>query len=230
MSWLSNFLASSIGQKVVMSLTGLFLILFLLVHLVGNLQLLYDDGGTAFNIYANFMKSNPLIKIVSYGLYFFILLHSIQGIVLWRKNRAARGTDRYAVNSSHGTSFASRNMAWLGIVIFIFLVIHMWQFWYPVMTGGVDLVPIEHDGHIKEVKNLYALVALAFKEWWYVLFYVVSMIIVGFHLYHGFESSFQTIGWNHKRFSNLIRAIGIVYAMAIPLGFALIPVYFYFFK
>ncbi len=229
MSWFSNFLSSSIGQKVVMSLTGIFLILFLIVHLAGNLQLLIDDGGEAFNVYAQLMTTNPLIQIISFGLYVFILLHTIQGLLIWRNNRAARKV-RYAVRGKSAYSPGSRKMAWLGIIIFVFLVIHMWQFWFQMKIGALDMVLVEHDGHIIEVKNLYAPVAFAFSQWWYVLFYVVSMIVVGFHLFHGFQSSFQTLGWGHKRFSNIIKVIGIFYSIFVPLGFAVIPVYFYFFK
>ncbi|MEZ5057263.1 MAG: hypothetical protein R2879_09520 [Saprospiraceae bacterium] len=121
MSWFSHFLTTSIGRKLIMSLTGLFLILFLVVHLVGNLQLLLDDGGEKFNMYAHFMTQNPLIKTISYSLYAFILIHAFQGFALWRKNRNARGVG-YAVNNTRavGTSaFASKNMGWLGTVIFI---------------------------------------------------------------------------------------------------------------
>ena len=227
MGWLSNFLASSIGQKLVMSLTGLFLILFLLVHLVGNLQLLNDDGGQSFNLYAYFMTTNPLIKATSIGLYFFILLHAIQGMFIWRKNRTSRD-ERYAVKSRSTSTFASRNMGWLGIIIFVFLVIHMWQFWFKMKIGALDL--IEYAGHEGVVKDLYTPVALAFSQWWYVLFYVFSMVIIGFHLIQGFQSSFQTLGLNHKRFSNLIKGFGLIYSIAVPLGFAIIPIYFFFFK
>ena len=229
MSWLSNFLTSSIGQKLIMSLTGLFLILFLLVHLAGNLQLLYNDGGEAFNIYAEFMTTNPLIKTSSYGLYAFILLHAIQGILIWRKNRAAR-SDRYAVKSRSTSSFASRNMAWLGIIIFVFLILHMWQFWFQMKFGSLPLAAYDHDGHLKEVKDLYTPVAYAFGQIGYVIFYVFSMIVVGFHLLQGFQSSFQTLGLGHIRFSGLVKFFGIVYAILVPLGFAIIPIYFYFFK
>ena len=159
MSWLSNFLASSIGQKLIMSLTGLFLIIFLLVHLVGNLQLLNDDGGQAFNVYADFMTTNPLIKTISIGLYVLILLHTIQGIVIKRKNVTSR-LDRYAVSSRSTSTFASRNMAPLGIIIFVFLVIHMWQFWYKMKLGILDPVAVDIDGNVKDVQNLYTPVEL----------------------------------------------------------------------
>jgi len=227
MSWLSNFLASSIGQKLIMSLTGLFLILFLVVHLVGNLQLLADDGGQSFNLYAYFMTTNPLISTVSWGLYILILLHAIQGMYIWRKNKSARNGS-YAVKSRSTSTFASRNMAWLGIIVFVFLILHMWQFWFQMKIGTLDL--IEYTGHENAVKDLYTPVAVAFSKWWFVLFYVFSMLVVGFHLFHGFQSSFQTLGLSHKRFSNLIKVFGVIYSIVVPLGFAIIPLYFYFFK
>ena len=106
----------------------------------------------------------------------------------------------------------------------------MWQFWFQMKIGAVEMVPLEFDGHEKLVKDLYTPVALAFSQWGYVLFYVISMIIVAFHLLQGFQSSFQTLGLGHKRFSNVIKAFGVLYAIVVPIGFAIIPVYFYFFK
>ena len=223
MSWFSTFITSSIGRKLVMSLTGLFLIIFLVVHLIGNLQLLIDDGGEKFNLYAKFMTTNPLIKTTSYLLYAGILLHAIQGIIIWRKNATAR-SDRYVVKSNETTTFAARNMAWLGIVIFIFLMIHMYQFWLQMKLGNLPMANIEG----KEVKDLYTIVAAAFSNPMYVVFYVLSMIVVGYHLVHGFQSAFQTIGWNHPKYSPIIKGIGVAYAIVVPLLFAVIPVYFYF--
>jgi len=111
MGWLLRFLNSSIGQKITMSLTGLFLMLFLVVHLAGNLQLLHDDGGEAFNAYSYFMTHNPLIKVISYANYFFILYHAYRGISLWLQNRAARGKTKYAAQYTRQREIASRNMA-----------------------------------------------------------------------------------------------------------------------
>lgn len=133
-NWFSRFITSSIGQKLIMSLTGLFLIIFLIVHLIGNLQLMSDDGGQAFNEYAYFMTHNPLIKTVSYGLYAFILLHAIQGIMLWRRNKSARGGEGYAVKvnrvAGNNSRVSSVYMGALGTVILIFILIHMYQFGY----------------------------------------------------------------------------------------------------
>ena len=198
--WITKFLTSSIGRKLLMSLTGLFLITFLAVHLIGNLQLLIDDGGQQFNVYAKFMTTNPLIKTVSYGLYFFIILHAVQGIMIWMKNRSARGS-RYAVSNRVSSSFASRNMGPLGVIILVFIILHMFQFWFKMKTGA--LATVVYDG--VEMNNLYAPVAEAFSQWWYVVIYVVSMIIIGFHLIHGFQSAFQTLGLNHKKYTPLIK-------------------------
>lgn len=212
-----------------MSLTGLFLIIFLLVHLIGNLQLLIDDGGEKFNLYGKFMTTNPLIKTVSYGLYFFILLHTVQGIILMINNRKARNS-RYAVYAAKAISpspTASRYMGPLGVVILIFILIHMWQFWFQMKTGALDLVT--YSGN-EAVKDLYTPVAYAFSQWWYVVFYVISMVVIAFHLSHGFQSAFQSLGINHRKYSPWIKNIGIVYSILIPAGFALIPIYFFLFK
>ncbi len=225
MSWLSKFFTSSIGQKIVMSLTGLFLITFLVVHLVGNLQLLYDDGGRKFNEYAYFMTSNPFIKTISYSLYAFILIHAFQGLALWRQNLAARD-NRYAVGTTQNTNFAARNMAWLGIFLFIFLLIHMYQFWFQMKIGALEMV--SYDGLDHSVKDLYTPVYDAFKNIGFVAFYVFSMIVLALHLWHGFQSAFQTLGLRHSKYSPIIEGIGSIYSLLIPFGFAIIPIYFFF--
>ena len=225
MSWLINFFTSSIGRKIIMSLTGIFLILFLTVHLIGNLQLLIDDGGEQFNLYAKMMTSNPLIKMISYGNYFFILLHAAMGIVLWLQNKNAKGS-RYAVQAKN-TSMASRNMAWYGIVILVFIIIHMGQFWFKMHFGDL---PAETYGVVTGVKNLYIPVATAFSNIGFVIFYVLCMVIIGLHLSHGFQSAFQSLGLNHKKYTPIIKALGTGYSILIPLGFAIIPIAFYFLR
>lgn len=226
MSWFSRFLTSSLGQKLVMSLTGLFLILFLVVHLLGNLQLLYNDGGEAFNVYAYFMVNNPLIKTISYSLYAFILIHTIQGLMLWSRNRAARGAQGYAVKRTmavNTSAMLSSRMGWLGVIILVFLIIHLVQFWLK-MKMGVLPVTVTMEGAIPD---LYTAVAEVYKNVWFVIFYVVCMIVVGMHLWHGFQSAFQTLGLNHKKYSPAIRFIGKAYSILIPAGFALIPIMMY---
>jgi succinate dehydrogenase / fumarate reductase, cytochrome b subunit len=222
MNWFTNFFSSTIGRKVVMALTGLFLILFLVVHLIGNLQLLNNDNGQSFNIYAQFMTSNPLIIVISYVNYAFILIHIVWSIILTRRNRSARGPEGYALNknSSHWTS---RNMGILGTFIFIFLVIHLRSFWYEMHWGGIPTATYEG----AEYKNLYAVVDTAYSNIWFVLLYVVSMALLAFHLFHGFGSSFQTLGLNHIKYNPVIKFVGVAFAVVVPALFALIPIYMY---
>jgi len=205
-----------------MALTGLFLILFLVVHLIGNLQLLKSDEGQSFNIYAQFMTTNPLIVVISYVNYAFILIHIIWSIILTRRNRQARGPEGYALNrnSSHWTS---RNMGILGTFIFIFLVIHLRSFWYEMHWGGIPTAT--YDG--EQYKNLYAVVDKAYADIWFVVLYVVSMALLAFHLFHGFGSAFQTLGWNHVKYNPLIKFVGVAFAIVVPALFALIPLYMY---
>jgi len=224
MKWLLNLFNSSIGQKLIMSLTGLFLCSFLLIHLIGNLQLLYADGGKAFNSYAYFMTNNILIKTVSWGLYAMILLHAIKGILMALNNRKAGGGNRYAVSSNENASWTSKNMAILGSWVFIFIGIHMAQFWGQMHFGDMALVNI--DG--VQVKELYGIVVAAYENPLIVVFYVVSMFMIGAHLWHGFGSAFQSLGIRHNKYTPIIETVGKVYSVLIPGAFAIIPIWMYF--
>lgn len=210
-----------------MGLSGIFLILFLTVHLTGNLQLLYQDEGEAFNSYAYFMGHNGLIQFISKGNFALILLHAIIGIYLWVRNKAARGTERYAVQKTRAVNthpgFA-KNMWFLGIIIFVFIAIHLYQFWFQMKFGELGMV--SYNGQ-EPVKDLYSLVKLTFTNLPFVLFYLFCMIIIGFHLWHGFQSAFQTLGVNHPKYSPFIRLLGKIYSVAIPFGFAIIPIILY---
>jgi succinate dehydrogenase / fumarate reductase cytochrome b subunit len=226
MSWFTNFLTSSIGQKFVMSLTGLFLILFLAIHLIGNLQLMNDDNGVAFNLYTYFMTHNPLIKIVSYVLYISILVHAIQGWLLWAKNRAARGSQRYIVQKvrTTGTSaFASTRMGALGTIIFVFILVHLYQFWLQLKLDALPYVEIEG----QKYKDMYWIVAQTYENAGFVAFYVISMIVIAFHMWHGFQSAFQTLGLEHKKYTPAVKLIGKLYSVIVPALFALIPVWMF---
>lgn len=226
MKWLVDFLfRSSIGRKVVMSLSGLFLIAFLVVHLLGNLQLLADDDGRQFNLYAYFMTHNPLIKTVSYLLYLTILLHAVQGIALASANRKAKGRT-YAVSSNAPISSFSKYMIHFGMIIFIFLGLHMYQFWLQMKMGNAPVVSYPGTDH--PVQDLNALVVEAFANPYYVVIYVLSMFALGLHLWHGFQSAFQTLGLNHPKYNGLIRMVGKMYAAAVAVGFAVIPVILFF--
>lgn len=237
MGWFKRFLTSSIGQKIIMSLTGLFLIVFLVVHLIGNLQLLpflnhdlLEEPGRQFNEYTLFMTTNPLIKTISIGLYVFILIHAIQGIVLAINNRKARGAQKYAVKVTRKAnkgimSAGSNHMALLGTLIFAFIGIHMGDFWFQMKVGALETVRYEN----VVMSNLYTAVYASFKQWWIVAFYVFSMVVLSFHLMHGFWSAFQTLGLHHKKYTPFIKAVGVVYSIVVPALFALIPIYYFFF-
>ena len=226
MGWIKDFLTSSIGKKLVMSLTGLFLILFLLVHLLGNLQLLASDGGESFNIYAHFMSSNPLIKIISLGLYAGILLHVIQGFMIAISNRQAKGSN-YAVSTYVNGSWMSKNMALLGTLVLFFLCVHMGDFWVKVRFLDV-LDKVSYPGIDYEVEDLYARVNIAFQNVWIVVIYMVGLIALGLHLLHGFQSAFTTLGLQHKKYTPFIKGLGFAFSILVPIAYAMIPLYMYF--
>ncbi len=218
--WLINFLNSTIGRKLLMALTGTFLILFLFVHLIGNLQLLIPDNGKTFNEYAYFMGHNKFIQVVSFGNFFFIVLHIIVSIVLTIANQKARPV-AYAYQAKNPkSSSASRQMMILGSIILLFLVMHLAHFWAKSKFGG--LTEIELTGGVKG-HDLYAATVDVFKQWWIVAIYVVCMIGVAFHLLHGFQSAFQTFGLNHQKYTPIIKSVGIGFAILIPFLYALIP-------
>jgi len=233
--WIIKFLTSSIGRKLVMSLTGLFLILFLTVHLIGNLQLLWNDGGEAFNSYAYMMTHNPLIKLISLGNYFFILLHAALGILLYFQNKSAKGT-KYAVSSKASATWASKNMALLGTLVLAFIFIHMGDFWFRMKMeqnwnpegDWLNMYDSKTLGH--PVVDLYERVSYRFEQLWIVVTYLIGLAVLAFHLSHGFQSAFQTLGLNHKKYTPIISGLGKAYSILIPLLFALIPLYIYFTK
>lgn len=223
MKWMIELFSSTLGRKLIMALTGLFLITFLLVHLIGNLQLLKDDGGHAFNVYAEFMSTNPLIQTVSKVNLFFIVAHVMVSLMLTIKNRKARGSEGYAVGNPNASIWSSRNMGILGTIILVFVVIHLKDFWAQMHWGGLPTV--DYDG--KQVRNLYALVDEWFHVGWYVGLYAFCMVGVAFHLWHGFASAFQTLGLNHLKYNGLINFAGKTFSIVVPVLFALIPIMMY---
>lgn len=224
MSWVTKTLSSTLGRKLIMALTGLFLILFLTGHVSGNLLLFQSDGGQAFNIYAKFMTTNPAVKLLSYVTYISIIGHVIYSIFLTRANKSARPVDYTNSNSSKSSSTASRNMGILGTIILIFLVIHMQTFWYQMHWGEVPFVT--YDG--EEYKDLFSIVTFAFQNELMVIGYVLAMVFLSFHLSHGFASAFQTLGLSHKKYSPAIEVLGKFYCILVPILFASMPIYIYF--
>ncbi len=223
MSWVTKSFNSTLGQKLLMSLTGLFLILFLIGHVSGNMLLLKGDGGQAFNEYATFMTTNTGVIILSYLTYLSVIGHVVYAIILSSKNKSARPVKYDTNKSSSNSTWSSRNMGVLGTIILIFLVIHLQNFWYEMHWGGIPKVTYESGVH----KDLFTVVTTSFSELWIVGLYVVSMIFLGFHLYHGFASAFQTLGLNHKKYTPAIKFIGSAFAIVVPALFALMPIFLY---
>ncbi len=249
---------SSLGKKLIMALTGLFLCTFLIVHLGGNLLLFKHDDGFAFNVYANFLTHFPPIEVVAYILYLCILVHALYALILTVINRKARPVG-YAVQAKSDASWSSKNMGLLGAVLLLFIVIHMSDFWFRYKFGGsmtykeyrTDLssgvtqsvefsptspnfensVQTQNNYEIVRVKDLHARVQESFSQLWYVIFYVIAMVAVSFHLLHGFQSAFRTLGWVHRKYTPIVEFIGTwFFAVIIPLGFAAMPVVYYFTK
>ncbi|MDX1684388.1 MAG: succinate dehydrogenase cytochrome b subunit [Saprospiraceae bacterium] len=229
MNWLVKFFTSSIGRKVIMSLTGLFLVTFLIVHLAGNLQLLYDDEGKAFNIYAHFMSTNAFIQFIAKGLYLFIILHTIQGLMIWSQNRSAR-SEKYAVTSREKSLWSSRHMALLGTLVLAFLFLHMGDFWFKIKFDPEAWkgAMVAYDSIDYQVKDVYSKVELSFAQPWIVVAYLIGLVALAFHLQHGFQSAFQTLGLRHSKYTPTIKALGNLFAIILPVGFAIIPLYMFF--
>ncbi len=219
-------LPNSLARKNLMALTGLFLCFFLVIHLAGNLQLLLpaERAQLQYNHYSELLSHNILIKVVSYVLYASIIAHTIYALVLTLRSRAALGSQGYAYDRRGAVSpWYSRNMGILGTLIFFFIVVHMANFWYPYKFGEV---PMDMAGR----KDLYRVVVLAYREWWYVALYIVSMLALGFHLLHGFYSAFQSLGLYHTKYGRWMNWAGRAYTFLITAGFILIPIWVFLTK
>ena len=224
---MSKFFSSSIGKKLIMSLAGLFLISFLIVHLGINLLLILFESHDPFNIAAHFMGTNIVIKVFEVVLFGGFILHMIYGVVLAIQNMISRGSVKYKMTNHSQTSFFSKYMFHTAIIITVFLVIHIADFYVgSKFLGKAPEVMI----HGKPHHDLAWLVYQRFEMLGFVIFYVVCMLILAFHLHHGFQSAFQTLGINHKTYTPTIKAIGVIYSIVVPLGFMLIPIYIYFVK
>ena len=209
---MSGFLSSSVGRKVVMSLSGLFLITFLLVHLGVNLTLFI--GKDTFNGASHFMATNPVIQVMQFVLAAGFIFHIIMGIWLELKNRASRPIKYAKNNAAANSGWASRNMIYTGILVLLFIVLHLKDFFVQIKFG--------------EVHDDYELVTQLFKNPIYVLIYVVAFVLLGIHLSHGFQSAFTSIGARVPKYLKCVKNLGMAFSYFIALGFSVIAIYFYF--
>lgn len=224
---MSNFLSSSIGKKVIMSLSGFFLITFLCVHLALNLLLIFDNSGDLFNQGAYFMATNPFIKIVEPILAIGFLIHIIWAAVLTLQNQKARPVKYALRNQSGNATWASRNMFILGGLVLIFLIIHLYNFWWNIKFPALGTPLAETNVGGVEMENTYALVSGLFRNSIvYCLLYMLGAIFLGLHLTHGFWSAFQSIGFSNDIWRKRLEGLGYIFAIIIAVGFSIIPLYF----
>jgi len=217
---------TSIARKVLMALSGFFLLFFLLQHFVINLSSVISADG--FNAASHFMGTNPIIQ---YGLQpvliFGVIFHLGMGIYLELQNSKAR-TVKYAMNKpSANASWMSRNMIYTGLMVMLFLGLHFYDFWLPEiktkfiegdMTGAYQ--GVEGTRYFHELQH-------KFTDVWRVALYCVSFVFLSLHLMHGFQSAFQSVGFNHTRYTPILKKLGNLYAIIIPLGFVFIALYHY---
>ena len=210
---------SSLGKKFVMSLTGLFLCSFLIVHLGGNIALFTSKD--TFNEYTKFMTSNPLIRFMEIILVLGFLTHIVDAILLYIRNKNASNT-KYIFDKKK-SSISSRSMALTGSFILFFLIVHLRSFWYEYKFGEVIY---SEDSNGNQIKDMYHIVTSSFESPMYSLFYVSAVILLGIHLNHGFQSAFLSLGLRHKKYTPFISLIGKLFSFSITLGFISFPIYF----
>ena len=212
-----KLLFSSVSKKFVMALAGLFLILFLPVHLFINFMLLKSDP-RPFNEAARFMVSFPLIRIIEIVLIAAIIIHICYGIYIQIQNWRARPT-RYAVSIKTKTSFFSKFMIWTGAAVFTFLIIHFFNFYF-IRLGLAEGNP----------EDFYSVAHSLFKIPAYNYIYLVCFVLLVLHLYHAITSAFQTLGLNHRLWTPVVKAFAWIYAIVIPAGFAVISITIWLFR
>lgn len=219
MSNKSGWVSSSIGKKILMGITGLFLISFLLVHCFINALIFFNDGGETFNKGAEFMGTNWLIRSMEIVLFVGIFAHIALALKLTIDNRKARPVGYAVVNGGANSTWYSRWMGLLGTLILMFLIIHLKHFW--VVSRFTDHITSGEETLFQEMVEVFENPIL-------VLLYCLSMISLAFHLLHGFQSAFQSLGLNHKKYTPIIKAAGVAFSILIPIVFASMPLVIHF--
>ena len=218
MTWKQVF-TSSVGKKLVMGFTGIFLILFLIIHAGLNACIWANDGGKMFNAGAHFMGANVVPRILEIGLFAGLILHIIQGLMLEFSNRSKRGVAYASDYGNRGSKWYSRSMGILGTLILLFLILHLSNFWFPNRSHQNFVLGEEID--------LYATMKTTFSELWVVIVYVLGCLSLGYHLAHGFQSAFKTMGVHNKKYNQMLTSIGYGFSVIITLAFAMMPLSFY---
>ena len=231
MKW-SQFFTSAVGRKIVMALSGLFLISFLIVHVGLNSCVFNDlpifnsrDNGSMFNRAAAFMGDSYIIRIIEIGLFAFFLLHIIQGSVVEISNRKKRKQGYKIGLGNRGSTWMSRSMAILGTLIFLYLIMHISQFWWPSRITG-SLEEVTYNG--RQYHNLFLKMYETFQIGWVVILYLIGVIALCFHLLHGFHAAFRSIGVHNKKYLSMLKGLGYGFSVIVCVLFALMPISMYF--
>jgi succinate dehydrogenase / fumarate reductase cytochrome b subunit len=223
---MGNFFSSSIGKKIIMAAAGLFLVLFLLVHLGINSLLIFFEERDNFNLAAHFLGTNLVITVFEAFLFAGFLLNIIYGLILQVQNWISRPKGYSKTNYSQ-TSFFSKFMIHTAVIIFVFLAIHLSDFYFKAkFFGEVEDVMING----KLYHDLGELVVAKFQIPGFIIFYIASFLFLGFHLLHGFQSAFQTMGIDNKTYTPVIKRIGNIYTFVVVAGFTAIPIVLYFIR
>lgn len=223
---MSKILSSSIARKVAMALSALFLIFFLIIHLAVNITSLFSES--VFNELSHFMGTNTLVQFgLQPVLILGVVFHFVMGFVLELKNKRARTVKYVKNNGAANATWMSRNMAISGGVILAFIVLHFIDFWIPELNtkyiqGDMSGVLAGEDGY-----RYFTELQHKFAEPWRVAAYVIAFVLLALHLLHGFQSAFQSIGFNNK-YTKCVINLGKCYSIAVPLGFIIIALYHYF--
>jgi succinate dehydrogenase / fumarate reductase, cytochrome b subunit len=217
---------SSLVKKFWMSLTGIFLITFLLVHCVVNAAIFFNDGGMTFNQWAHFMGTNLIIRTMEIVLFLGLILHIVDGLMLYFQNRKARPVKYAYENPKKSSTWYSRSMALLGTLILLFLILHLYHFWLKTRITHLDTREIFIGG--ERYEDLYGQMKIVFSYGWVVVVYVLGCVSLFWHLLHGFKSAFQSLGFNHSKYKEAIALTGDAFSVIIPAIFAAMPLAMYF--
>lgn len=220
-------LKSSIGKKLVMSISGIFLVLFLLFHLSMNVTAVFSTD--AYNMICGLLGANWYAVVATIGLGAIIAIHFVYAVMLTLQNRKARGNDRYGVNTRpQGVSWASQNMFVIGVVVIGFMILHFSQFWYKMMFAELlGHHEVELGGSVVSPQDGAAFIQYYFSQLWVVIAYLIWYVALWFHLTHGVWSAIHTIGWNNHVWMNRLKVISNVVATLIFLGYAFVTLFFY---
>ncbi|MBS3738099.1 succinate dehydrogenase cytochrome b subunit [Mesohalobacter halotolerans] len=213
-------------RKSLIALTGLFLCVFLVVHLSANAILLLpnDIASELYNSYSHTLRENPLITVVAYVLYISIVLHAVVALLITLHNRKAKPQKYIMDKSQQNSSWYSKNMGILGTLILIFIIIHLANFWARIKLGIGEEVLLDKNGY----KDVFSVTYELFQNIWFVLFYSILAIPLAFHLYHGLKSGFKTLGFYHKKGLRILAKVSLIYAIIMGVGFGIIPIVVYF--